>query len=56
MGFLDKLLGRSESQAEEIAEAEDKHIYSEADELEEEAADSRTENLRDVPHVPPGMG
>jgi hypothetical protein len=56
MGWLDKLLGRGTSEAEKIADAEDRDIYSEADELEEEVADARTENLRDTPHVPPSMG
>lgn len=56
MGWLDKLLGRGESQAEEIAEAEDRHIYSEADELEEEVSDARTEGIRDTRQIPPGMG
>jgi hypothetical protein len=51
MGWLDKLLGRGESQAEQIAEAEERGIDSEADAMEEDATSAR-DQITDIGRDP----
>jgi hypothetical protein len=51
MGWLDKLLGRGESQAEQVAEAEERGVDPEADALEEGASAARDE-LTDISRDP----
>jgi hypothetical protein len=51
MGWLDKLLGRGESEAEQVAEDAERGVDSEADALEEGASGARDE-LTDISRDP----